>query len=36
VVRSADAFGASAVVITGHAADPLDPKAGHRVLRVEA
>ena len=27
VVRSADAFGASAVVITGHAADPFDPKA---------
>ena len=27
LVRSADAFGASAVVITGHAADPYDPKA---------
>jgi tRNA G18 (ribose-2'-O)-methylase SpoU len=27
LVRSADAFGASAVVITGHAADPFDPKA---------
>jgi TrmH family RNA methyltransferase len=27
VVRSADAFGASAVVITGHAADPFDPQA---------
>jgi 23S rRNA (uridine2479-2'-O)-methyltransferase len=27
VVRSADAFGASAVVVAGHAADPFDPKA---------
>ena len=27
VVRSADAFGASGVVVTGHAADPYDPKA---------
>lgn len=27
VIRSADAFGASAVIITGHAADPYDPKA---------
>jgi TrmH family RNA methyltransferase len=27
LIRSADAFGASAVVITGHAADPYDPKA---------
>ena len=27
LVRSADAFGASAVVVTGHAADPYDPKA---------
>jgi 23S rRNA (uridine2479-2'-O)-methyltransferase len=27
VVRSADAFGASAVVVAGHAADPYDPKA---------
>jgi tRNA G18 (ribose-2'-O)-methylase SpoU len=27
VVRSADAFGAAGVVITGHAADPYDPKA---------
>jgi TrmH family RNA methyltransferase len=27
LVRSADAFGASGVVITGHAADPYDPKA---------
>ncbi|NMO54243.1 RNA methyltransferase [Actinoplanes sp. TBRC 11911] len=27
LVRSADAFGASAVIITGHAADPYDPKA---------
>jgi 23S rRNA (uridine2479-2'-O)-methyltransferase len=27
VVRSADAFGASGVIVTGHAADPYDPKA---------
>jgi TrmH family RNA methyltransferase len=27
LVRSADALGASGVVITGHAADPYDPKA---------
>lgn len=27
LVRSADAFGADAVIITGHAADPYDPKA---------
>jgi 23S rRNA (uridine2479-2'-O)-methyltransferase len=27
VVRSADAFGASGVIITGHAADPYDPRA---------
>jgi 23S rRNA (uridine2479-2'-O)-methyltransferase len=27
VVRSADAFGASGVVVTGHAADPYEPKA---------
>jgi tRNA G18 (ribose-2'-O)-methylase SpoU len=27
MVRSADAFGASAVVVAGHAADPFDPKA---------
>ncbi|MEU8334513.1 RNA methyltransferase [Micromonospora tulbaghiae] len=27
LIRSADAFGASAVIITGHAADPYDPKA---------
>jgi tRNA G18 (ribose-2'-O)-methylase SpoU len=27
VIRSADAFGANAVIITGHAADPFDPKA---------
>jgi tRNA G18 (ribose-2'-O)-methylase SpoU len=27
VVRSADAFGASGVVLTGHSADPYDPKA---------
>src|SRR5581483_5392493 len=27
VIRSADAFGASGVVVTGHAADPYDPKA---------
>jgi 23S rRNA (uridine2479-2'-O)-methyltransferase len=27
LVRSADAFGASAVVVTGHAADPFDPQA---------
>jgi 23S rRNA (uridine2479-2'-O)-methyltransferase len=27
LVRSADAFGASGVIITGHAADPYDPKA---------
>lgn len=27
VVRSADAFGASGVIITGHAADPYDPQA---------
>lgn len=27
VVRSADAFGASGVIVAGHAADPYDPKA---------
>ncbi|GIJ00259.1 TrmH family RNA methyltransferase [Sediminihabitans luteus] len=27
VVRSADAFGAHGVIVTGHAADPYDPKA---------
>ncbi len=27
LIRSADAFGASGLVITGHAADPYDPKA---------
>jgi TrmH family RNA methyltransferase len=27
LIRSADAFGASAVIITGHAADPYDPRA---------
>jgi tRNA G18 (ribose-2'-O)-methylase SpoU len=27
LVRSADAFGASGLVVTGHAADPYDPKA---------
>jgi TrmH family RNA methyltransferase len=27
VIRSADAFGASAVIITGHAADPYDPQS---------
>ncbi|MCO5999952.1 TrmH family RNA methyltransferase [Actinoallomurus rhizosphaericola] len=27
VVRSADAFGASGVIVTGHAADPYDPKS---------
>jgi TrmH family RNA methyltransferase len=27
LIRSADAFGAAAVIITGHAADPYDPKA---------
>jgi TrmH family RNA methyltransferase len=27
LIRSADAFGASAVIVTGHAADPYDPKA---------
>jgi tRNA G18 (ribose-2'-O)-methylase SpoU len=27
LVRSADAFGATGVIITGHAADPYDPKA---------
>jgi tRNA G18 (ribose-2'-O)-methylase SpoU len=27
LVRSADAFGATAVVVSGHAADPYDPKA---------
>lgn len=27
LIRSADAFGASAVVVTGHAADPYDPRA---------
>jgi TrmH family RNA methyltransferase len=27
VVRSADAFGASGVIVTGHSADPYDPKA---------
>ncbi|XVU23925.1 TrmH family RNA methyltransferase [Actinoplanes sp. CA-054009] len=27
LIRSADAFGAAAVVITGHAADPYDPKS---------
>ncbi|WP_203918297.1 RNA methyltransferase [Rugosimonospora africana] len=27
LIRSADAFGASAVIVTGHATDPYDPKA---------
>ena len=27
LIRSADAFGASAVIITGHAADPFDPRS---------
>ena len=27
LVRSADAFGAAAVIVTGHAADPYDPKS---------
>jgi 23S rRNA (uridine2479-2'-O)-methyltransferase len=27
LIRSADAFGATAVIVTGHAADPYDPKA---------
>ena len=27
LIRSADAFGASGVIVTGHAADPYDPKA---------
>ena len=27
VIRSADAFGAAGVIVTGHAADPYDPKA---------
>ncbi len=27
VVRSADAFGAAGVIVTGHGADPYDPKA---------
>ena len=27
LARSADAFGASALVVTGHAADPYDPQA---------
>jgi TrmH family RNA methyltransferase len=27
LIRSADAFGADAVIVTGHAADPYDPKA---------
>jgi TrmH family RNA methyltransferase len=27
LIRSADAFGAHAVIVTGHAADPYDPKA---------
>jgi TrmH family RNA methyltransferase len=27
LIRSADAFGASAVIITGHAADPYDPRS---------
>ncbi|AGZ39981.1 TrmH family RNA methyltransferase [Actinoplanes friuliensis] len=27
LIRSADAFGAAAVIVTGHAADPYDPKA---------
>jgi TrmH family RNA methyltransferase len=27
VLRSADAFGADAVVVSGHAADPFDPRA---------
>ncbi|HEU4422576.1 MAG TPA: TrmH family RNA methyltransferase, partial [Pilimelia sp.] len=27
LVRSADAFGAAGVIVTGHAADPYDPKA---------
>jgi 23S rRNA (uridine2479-2'-O)-methyltransferase len=26
-IRSADAFGAAAVIVTGHAADPYDPRA---------
>ena len=27
LIRSADAFGAAAVIVTGHAADPYDPKS---------
>ena len=27
LIRSADAFGAAGVIVTGHAADPYDPKA---------
>ncbi len=27
MIRSADAFGAGGVIVTGHAADPYDPKA---------
>jgi tRNA G18 (ribose-2'-O)-methylase SpoU len=27
LIRSADAFGASGIIVTGHAADPYDPKA---------
>src|SRR5215469_9384119 len=27
IIRSADAFGANGVIVTGHAADPYDPKS---------
>src|SRR4029079_3999527 len=27
LIRSADAFGATGVIVTGHAADPYDPRA---------
>lgn len=31
LVRSADAFGAGGVIVTGHAADVYDPKASGRA-----
>ena len=34
IVRTADAFGATGVVVTGHAADPFDPRSGHRQPRT--
>jgi SpoU rRNA Methylase family len=36
LVRSADAFGASGVIITGHAADPYDPKPPPASKRPES